>query len=461
MAAESRYSLIAADLHDAFTRIPHEPLIAALNELFGNETLIRLLKRIITANGRTRGVAQGGAISALLLNLYLDRALDKRWRELNPEIPLIRVADDILILCRDQEEALQAYGKLQKILQPTGMTLKGNTQSDTIDLNAGQAAEWLGYRISVSNGNITVQTTERFRKKLQAHLEQVMEEPDGALNVGAVLRGVVEQLGPCYRHEDRERVIRQITATACDVGAEETPTETELLDIWGRSHARYLAQWGLRDRLGQLRTTSCSPLAGRGSAAGHREPADSSRDSNHDTGRGLLTSQATSTDTASVLVTVGFCLHDRNGAWAFRLSPVGRRNVTDSGTSSVTRKNRMELKAVVAGLEATEQARPVHIITGSNYVANGLIQLRDGPTNRPEQLLAETSNNYDLWRQLAITIESRRVTIQYVAESSNLRRRANVLAESTEYCETSEAQPAIAGLAGADCQSEESLIAPF
>lgn len=461
LEAGSRYCVIAADLRDAFTRIPHEPLIAALNELFGNESLNRLIRRVITANGRKRGVAQGGAISALLLNLYLDRVLDKRWRELKPEIPLIRVADDILILCRDEEEALRSYTDLQKILQPTGMTLKGNTQSDLIDLGAGQTAEWLGYRISIPNGEITVQTPERFRKKLQVHLEQVMEEPDGALNVGAVLRGVVEQLGPCYLHEDRDRMIRQITAIACDVGAEETPAETELLDIWGRSHARYLAQWGLLDRLGQLRTTSCTPLVGRGSAAGHREPADSSRGSNHDTSRGPLTSQVTSTDTASVLVTVGICLPDRNGAWAFRLSPVGGRNVTDSGTSSVTRKHRMELKAVVAGLEATEQTRAVHIITMSDYVANGLVQLRDGPSNRAEQLLADISNNHDLWRQLAIAIESRRVTVQYVAESDNLRRRANGIAESNACCETSEAQPGGSGLAGAGRECETSLIPPF
>lgn len=121
----------------------------------------------------------------------------------------------------------------------------------------------------------------------------------------------------------------------------------------------------------------------------------------------------------------------------------------------------MELKAVVAGLEATEQTRAVHIITMSDYVANGLVQLRDGPSNRAEQLLADISNNHDLWRQLAIAIESRRVTVQYVAESDNLRRRANGIAESNACCETSEAQPGGSGLAGAGRECETSLIPPF
>ena len=53
--------------------------------------------------GHVAGVKrEADPLSPLLLNLYLHHLLDVRWRTLHPDSPLLRYADDLLLLCRMQ-----------------------------------------------------------------------------------------------------------------------------------------------------------------------------------------------------------------------------------------------------------------------------------------------------------------------------------------------------------------------
>ncbi len=59
-----------------------------------------------TVRERTKGTPQGGVISPLLANLFLHYVLDK-WMERNyPNNPFCRYADDGVVHCRTEEEAL-------------------------------------------------------------------------------------------------------------------------------------------------------------------------------------------------------------------------------------------------------------------------------------------------------------------------------------------------------------------
>ncbi len=55
---------------------------------------------------RTKGTPQGGVISPLLANLFLHYVFDK-WMERNyPQVPFCRYADDGVVHCRTEDEAL-------------------------------------------------------------------------------------------------------------------------------------------------------------------------------------------------------------------------------------------------------------------------------------------------------------------------------------------------------------------
>ena len=236
MQRTDRNVLISADLKVAFTTVPHAPLLERVQALLGNEQLTRLIGRTIKGYDRTRGIPQGGALSPLLLNIHLDSVLDQRWKRRQPGTPLIRYADDVLLLCQSVEEAHLAYESLEELLQPTGMKLKGNCESDITDLRTHQRTEWLGYSLGLEGGETTIRVGSKFGPKLQHHLKEAMAEVDGALVVQGTIKGTIEQLGPCF-HEDHQRVFCQIRAIAREQGIGEIPSDDELLRVWQQAHA--------------------------------------------------------------------------------------------------------------------------------------------------------------------------------------------------------------------------------
>jgi hypothetical protein len=98
--------------------------------------------------------------------------------ETPPSPPLVRYADDILLLCRSDEEAQQVHDTLTELLQPTGMQLKGTYLTDTANLRTGQRADWLGNRLGVEGGRTTVRVSEKFPAKLHHHLATALAEAD-------------------------------------------------------------------------------------------------------------------------------------------------------------------------------------------------------------------------------------------------------------------------------------------
>jgi len=97
--------VIDADLEDCFGSIPHRQLLDMVARRIVDGKLLWIIKLFLKAGvmeeGRRkideRGTPQGGVISPLLANIYLDQ-IDKGWKPLNKFARLIRYADDVLIL---------------------------------------------------------------------------------------------------------------------------------------------------------------------------------------------------------------------------------------------------------------------------------------------------------------------------------------------------------------------------
>jgi RNA-directed DNA polymerase len=159
---------ITEDLKDAFTTVPHGRLRDALSLHDIPPVVVGLIAECIR-NDRDRGIPQGGCLSPLLLNVYLDKHLDKVWHSQSPNTDLIRYADDICILCGSQCEANEAYSKLERVLMPTGMRLKGNSEESIKDLREqGTTADMLGYLISLQEGEMTVSISDKAWNRLAA-----------------------------------------------------------------------------------------------------------------------------------------------------------------------------------------------------------------------------------------------------------------------------------------------------
>jgi len=79
--------VVETDIASCFEAIPHERLMAALEERISDRHLMKLLRALLRAGvldeGTVRrsvtGTPQGGVVSPLLANVYLHR-LDRAWQ---------------------------------------------------------------------------------------------------------------------------------------------------------------------------------------------------------------------------------------------------------------------------------------------------------------------------------------------------------------------------------------------
>lgn len=107
-----------------------------------------------------------------------------------------------------------------------------------------------------------------------------------------------------------------------------------------------------------------------------------------------------------LLFTDGACSgNPGKGGWAFILKHPASGKVTEvSGTEPETTNNRMELMAVIQGLNAMKKPVSIEIFTDSEYVRKGMQEWMAGwkrnGWKRKEQGKLKPLKNDDLWKQL-------------------------------------------------------------
>lgn len=119
-----------------------------------------------------------------------------------------------------------------------------------------------------------------------------------------------------------------------------------------------------------------------------------------------MTTEATDALPFVKLFTDGACSGNPGpGGWAYILShPASGKTVEASGGERDSTNNRMELQAVISGLEALKRRSQVEIVTDSQYVARGSHEWlpgwkRNGWRRREGKQLKPLKNE-EQWRQL-------------------------------------------------------------
>lgn len=241
----NRFIWITEDLQDAFDCVPLRRLLDVVRLYVPAPDLVALIERVVSRKSG-RGLSQGGPLSPLLTNVYLDHLLDKPWRRDHPRTPLVRVADDILVQCRWMSEALTIRAELEKHLIPAGMKIK--QVSDAVrQLDQGHAAKWLGFDVGADKDGLIVQIGEKSWERLEEHLQVAHTKPDAPLRAIVTIEGWVGQLGPTFVVADRKQVCKRLASLAAQYSFDEIPAEQQLLDDWQRAHARWCK---LRQRYG-------------------------------------------------------------------------------------------------------------------------------------------------------------------------------------------------------------------
>jgi len=135
----------------------------------------------------------------------------------------------------------------------------------------------------------------------------------------------------------------------------------------------------------------------------------------------------TRSDTAPAevhLFTDGACRGNPGpGGWAFILKhPASGKEIERAGGEPDTTNNRMELTAVVRGLEALRRPSSVELFTDSVYVGKGLSEWmpkwKAAGWQRREKGALKPVKNEDLWRELDALAARHRIKYTRVAGHS-------------------------------------------
>jgi RNA-directed DNA polymerase len=142
--------VIDADIQGFFDNIPHEKLLRTVARRVSDGKMLRLIKLFLKApiqeGGRlhksNRGTPQGGVISPLLANIYLNH-LDQFWvrKGYDRYAKLVRYADDFVLLCQMNTEFY--LGEVRRLLANLGLEL--SEEKTRIVNSTQQGFDFLGF----------------------------------------------------------------------------------------------------------------------------------------------------------------------------------------------------------------------------------------------------------------------------------------------------------------------------
>jgi group II intron reverse transcriptase/maturase len=194
--------VLDADIVQFFDKIPHQELIALLENLCGqNINTSNLLRRFVKTGGisyihdvrlrnksifhhykpdrqkllRTLGIPQGGVLSGMLANLYLHDFDCWIISDLSQkhELRYVRYADDFVILLRKESEIATVHEEVLHKLKAMKLQLHGLPKTRYVDI-AKDTLEFVGFQFTIDSILIKQENIKKFQDRI---LEKIEQEP--------------------------------------------------------------------------------------------------------------------------------------------------------------------------------------------------------------------------------------------------------------------------------------------
>ena len=193
--AEQGYTqAVLVDLSKYFDTLNHELLMNLIRKNVTDTRVIELIKRYLKAgvmeNGlrvkTTEGSPQGGPLSPLLANIYLneyDQEMAKRG------VPVIRYADDVVVLARSPRAAQRLLETTQRYLEGK-LKLKMNVdKSKVVSVYSIRNFKFLGFALGRGKNGVYIRAHAKSLKKAKTKLKELTSRSQGR-NVRQVMENV-------------------------------------------------------------------------------------------------------------------------------------------------------------------------------------------------------------------------------------------------------------------------------
>lgn len=173
------------DIKGYFDNIPHKKLMKVINKYVSDGTVLDMIWKSLKAGYMEDeikyetpcGTQQGGVISPLLANIYLNE-LD--WELDKAKLEFVRYADDAIVMCQTREQLEKAKQIVHETLEKLGLEL-AEDKSDDIDFHE-EDFDFLGFtfnhlKMSKRNGvyytfGPSIKTMKKFKSDIKSKIKK-------------------------------------------------------------------------------------------------------------------------------------------------------------------------------------------------------------------------------------------------------------------------------------------------
>lgn len=223
--------VIDIDIEQFFDKVNHDKLIQILREQVNDSSVLNLIRKYLRAGVMEKGIVkatktgvpQGGPLSVVLSNIYLDK-LDKELEERG--LRFVRYADDVLIFVRSEKAANRVMASLSGWIERKLFLRVNATKSKVV---RPTRSKYLGFTFLRNGGRWKVKPTSEKKAKLYKTIRDYLKRGKATARPLAVtfrrvnqivmgwinyfrigmMKQFMEKFGQWLRHKIRVIIIKQ------------------------------------------------------------------------------------------------------------------------------------------------------------------------------------------------------------------------------------------------------------
>ena len=223
--------IVDIDIEQFFDKVNHDKLIQILREQVNDSSVLNLIRKYLRAGVMEKGiikatktgVPQGGPISVILSNVYLDK-LDKELEERG--LRFVRYADDVLIFTKSEMAANRVINSISSWIERKLFLKVNATKSKVV---RPMRSKYLGFTFLKYDGQWKVKPTKEKKAKLYQAIREYLKRGKAIARPLAVtikrvnqmvmgwinyfrigmMRQFMNEFGQWLRHKIRVIIIKQ------------------------------------------------------------------------------------------------------------------------------------------------------------------------------------------------------------------------------------------------------------